>query len=41
MSWVQIVNPSEAMFEHIYPLIVEAHKSAVIKFNKKTAKLAQ
>ena len=41
MSWVQIVNPSEAMFEHIYPLIVEAHNSAVIKFNKKTAKLAQ
>lgn len=35
MSWVQILNPSELHFTKILPLISEAHRSAVIKFNKK------
>ncbi len=37
MSWVQILNPSKPKFEEICGLIAEAHASAVIKFNKKTA----
>ncbi len=36
MSWVSILSPSEIVFETVYPLIVEAHGNAVIKFNKKT-----
>lgn len=35
MSWVQVLNPSESTFESIFPLIAEAHSSAVIKFNRK------
>lgn len=35
MNWVQILNPSEAVFSEILPLIEEAHASAVVKFNKK------
>jgi hypothetical protein len=35
MSWVQILNPSEATFSEIIPLVEEAHASAVVKFNKK------
>lgn len=37
MSWVQILNPGKSTFESILPFIVEAHSSAVSKFNKKTA----
>lgn len=36
MHWVQILNPSEAIFSEIFPLIEEAHASAIVKFNKKT-----
>lgn len=35
MSWVQILSPSQASFDTIFPLIKDAHASAVIKFNKK------
>lgn len=38
MSWVQILNPSEAKFAEIAYLIREAHQNAVVKFNKKTSK---
>jgi len=36
MSWVQILNPSEAMFIEILDLIEEAHTNAISKFIKKT-----
>ena len=36
MSWAQILSPTEHEFDRIFPLIVEAHSSAVLKFNKKT-----
>lgn len=36
MFWIQVLNPSESMFEDILPLIAEAHSNAVTKFNKKT-----
>ncbi|EGR4133504.1 hypothetical protein DDM87_17775 [Vibrio cholerae] len=35
MNWVQILNPNEAAFTEILPLIEEAYASAVVKFNKK------
>jgi len=35
MNWVQILNPTEAKFFEIIPLINEAHASAILKFNKK------
>ena len=35
MSWVCVLSPSTELFEEIYPLIVEAHGSAINKFNKK------
>ncbi len=35
MSWVCILSPSNELFDGIYPLIVEAHGSAINKFNKK------
>jgi hypothetical protein len=38
MSWVQILNPSEAKFNEIFGLIREAYQNAVGKFNKKTEK---
>jgi hypothetical protein len=34
MSWVQILSPSKASFETLFPLIKEAHKNATIKFKK-------
>ena len=37
MGWAQILNPSEANFQEILPLIAEAHQSAVGKFLVKTA----
>lgn len=39
MSWVQILNPSQNIFDSLKPLITEAHANAVIKFNKKITKL--
>jgi hypothetical protein len=38
MSWVQVLNPDDAMFARLQPLIVEAHANAVIKFDKKVSK---
>lgn len=38
MSWVQILNPTESKFAELFPLITEAHSSAVSKFNKKMLK---
>jgi len=35
MSWVQILSPSKSSFDSCYPLIKDAHASAVMKFNKK------
>ena len=35
MNWVQILNPNEAAFTEILPLIEEAYASAVVKFNNK------
>lgn len=35
MSWVQVLSPSAETFKLAYPLITEAHTSAVVKFNKK------
>lgn len=35
MCWAQILNPSQEKFEEILPLIAEAHKTAMIKFEKK------
>lgn len=35
MNWVQILNPSAAMFADVLPLISEAHARAVVKFNQK------
>ena len=37
MSWVCVLNPSKRLFQEIYPLIVEAHANAVVKFNKKVS----
>ncbi len=37
MSWVCVLSPSAAYFAEIYPLILEAHRNAVAKFNKKFA----
>lgn len=39
MSWVQILSPSKSSFESIFPLIKDAHASAVINFNKKVMKM--
>ena len=36
MSWVQILNPSEQMFEDIFPYLEESYLNAVNKFNRKT-----
>ena len=41
MAWVQVLNPSSAMFNNLHPLIAEAHANAVIKFNRKTANKAK
>lgn len=38
MSWVQILSPSKSSFDSIFPLIKDAHASAIIKFNKKIQK---
>jgi hypothetical protein len=38
MSWVQILNPSQATFESLMPLIAETHSNAVVKFNQKITK---
>lgn len=38
MSWLQVLNPDEATFSSMRPLLNEAHTNAVIKFNKKMAK---
>lgn len=35
MSWVQILSPSKSSFDSIFPLIKDAHASAIVKFNKK------
>jgi hypothetical protein len=35
MSWMCVLSPSAEVFEDLYPLIVEAHGSAIVKFNKK------
>jgi Family of unknown function (DUF6194) len=37
MFWAQILSPSRDKFEHVFPLIEEAHHEAVKKFEKKTA----
>jgi hypothetical protein len=37
MSWAQILSPTQERFAEILPFIEEAHRTAVIKFNKKTA----
>ncbi|MEM9449912.1 MAG: DUF6194 family protein [Cyanobacteria bacterium P01_E01_bin.6] len=36
MGWAQILCPSSAQFERIFPLIEEAHQVAVEKFKRKT-----
>lgn len=38
MSWVQVLNPNEDVFEQIFPLIQEAYANAVKKFQKKISK---
>ncbi len=35
IAWVQVLNPNQATFESLMPLIAEAHSNAVVKFNKK------
>ncbi|NTU52547.1 MAG: hypothetical protein HGA97_02375 [Chlorobiaceae bacterium] len=35
MGWVQILSPSKASFETIYPLVEEAHRRAVTRFRKR------
>ena len=37
MCWAQILSPTKEVFDSAFPLIEEAHQSAVVKFNKKTA----
>jgi hypothetical protein len=37
MSWAQILSPSQEKFDDIFPHIIEAHHSAIVKFNKKIA----
>ena len=36
MGWVQVLNPSEARFAQLRPLLREAYALAVEKFQKKT-----
>jgi hypothetical protein len=38
MSWICILNPSEASFERIKPLLAEAHALAMGKFAKRTTR---
>ena len=38
MSWVQILNPSEHIFDEIFPYLEESYLNAVNKFNKKTTR---
>lgn len=38
MSWVQVLSPNRDTFDEVRPLLLEAHQSAVNKFNKKIAK---
>lgn len=35
MSWVCVLSPTQELLNEIFPLIVEAHGNAVLKFNKK------
>jgi len=35
MSWVCVLSPTKEYFEGVFPLIIEAHANAVVKFNKK------
>jgi hypothetical protein len=35
MSWVCVLSPTQELFNEIYPLIVEAHGNAMLKFSKK------
>jgi len=37
MGWAQILSPTKAEFEKLFPYIVESHNAAIGKFNKKTA----
>ena len=37
MGWAQILSPTKESFTDILPFIEEAHRTAVVKFNKKTA----
>ena len=39
MSWVQILNPSTESFETLLPLLNEAYINAIIKFDKRVAKI--
>lgn len=34
MSWVQILTPSSESFSRLWPLVEEAHRAAVLKFQK-------
>ncbi len=38
MSWVQVLSPTRDTFDEVLPFLLEAHQSAVKKFNKKIAK---
>lgn len=40
MSWIQILNPSRDKYNELIPLLKEAHANAVVKYNKKMAKIA-
>ncbi|MDY6883606.1 MAG: DUF6194 family protein [Pseudomonadota bacterium] len=39
MSWVQVLSPTRDTFDEVRPLLLEAHQSAVEKFNKKIARM--
>jgi len=34
MGWVQILNPSRASFESLHPMLEEAHRAVVAKFQR-------
>jgi hypothetical protein len=38
MSWVSVLNPSDATFETVKPLLAEAHDLAVAKFAKRVGR---
>jgi predicted DNA-binding protein (MmcQ/YjbR family) len=39
MGWVQVLNPGEAHFAELQPLLREAYGLAVKKFEKKTGQI--